>query len=84
MTPSSPDVLTTEMLLAAYSAGIFPMAINEQGDIAWFSPDPRAIIPLDDRFHISHGLRRVLKKDLFEITCDQRFEEVIRGCSAVN
>ena len=84
MTLSSPDVLTTEMLLAAYSAGIFPMAVNEQGDIAWFSPDPRAIIPLDERFHISHGLRRILKKNPFEIAYDQRFEEVIRGCSAAH
>ena len=80
MTLSSPAVLTTEMLLAAYSAGIFPMAINDQGDIAWFSPDPRAIIPLDDRFHIRHGLRRTLKKNLFEITFDTRFEEVIGAC----
>jgi len=72
------------MLLAAYRAGIFPMAINPHGDIAWFSPDPRALIPLDERFHVSHGLRRTLKKNAFEITVDTRFEEVIRGCSAAH
>ena len=84
MTLSSPAVLTTQMLLAAYGAGIFPMAINERGDIAWFSPDPRAVIPLDERFHISHGLRRTLRKNIFEITRDTQFEEVIRGCAAAH
>jgi len=57
------------------------MAVNPQGDIAWFSPDPRAIIPLDERFHIPHGLRRVLKKQQFKITFDTAFGPVIRGCA---
>lgn len=74
-------LLSTELLLAAYAHGLFPMAVNERGDLAWFSPDPRAIIPLDDRFHIPHGLRRVLKKGRFQITIDQDFEGVIRGCA---
>ena len=38
------------------------MAVNRRGDIGWFSPDPRAIIPLDERFHVPHGLRRVWKQ----------------------
>lgn len=65
------------------------MAVNpERGigagkrvDIGWFSPDPRAIIPLDDKFHIPHGLRRVLKQNKFEITFDENFESVIRECA---
>jgi leucyl/phenylalanyl-tRNA--protein transferase len=73
-------VLEPELLLAAYCKGIFPMAVNKRGDIGWFSPDPRAIIPLDERFHIAHGLRRVLKKNPFEITTDQDFESVIHEC----
>jgi len=60
---------------------MFPMATGRRGDIAWFSPDPRALIPLDERFHITHGLRRVLKKKKFEITIDQEFGGVIRACS---
>ena len=56
------------MLVSAYATGAFPMAVNQRGDIRWFSPDPRAIIPLDDRFHIPHGLKRVLKKNPFEVT----------------
>jgi len=77
-------VLTTELLLAAYRHGIFPMAVNRRGDIGWFSPDPRAIIPLDERFHIPHGLRRTLKKSPFSITTDQGFADVIRACAATH
>jgi leucyl/phenylalanyl-tRNA---protein transferase len=74
-------VLSTRLLLAAYCQGIFPMAVNARGDLAWFSPDPRALIPLDDRFHIPHGLKRTLKKGLFKVTFDQDFGAVIRACA---
>src|SRR5712692_6892860 len=74
-------MLDTEMLLSAYRHGIFPMAVNSSGEIGWFSPDPRALIPLDERFHIPHGLRRALKKGGFEIKFDNEFEAVIRACS---
>jgi len=76
-----PVTLNTESLLKGYRQGIFPMAINKRGDIAWFSPDPRALIPLDGRFHISHSLRRTLKKGKFQVTFDTDFEGVIRACS---
>ncbi len=69
------------MLLTAYANGIFPMAVNRLGDIRWFSPDPRAIIPLDDQFHIPHGLKRALKKNPFEVTVDRDFEGVICACA---
>jgi len=75
------SVLETELLLAAYRNGIFPMAVNPGGEIGWFSPDPRALIPLDERFHVSHGLRRTLKKKAFDITFDTDFEGVIRACA---
>lgn len=82
-------VLAPDTLLAAYRRGIFPMAVDpdEEGgtrgrkQIGWFSPDPRAVIPLDERFHIPHGLRRVLKRGKFEITADTDFETVIRECA---
>lgn len=76
--------LTTEMLLSAYCSGAFPMAVNARGDIRWFAPDPRGIIPLDERFHIPHGLQRTLKKQPFTITVDQEFEPVIRHCSTMH
>ena len=76
--------LTPEMLLSAYASGVFPMAVNKRGDIRWFSPDPRGVIPLDERFHIPHGLRRVLKKTPFTITINQDFLAVIEACSVAH
>lgn len=60
------------------------MAVNKRRDIRWFSPDPRAIIPLDERFHVPHGLKRTLKKKLFDVTVNQEFEKVIRACSTAH
>src|ERR1051325_2260586 len=74
-------MLNAEMLLDAYRNGIFPMALNKRGDIGWFSPDPRGIIPLDERFHVPHGLARVLKRGEFRITIDTDFEAVMRECA---
>src|SRR2546429_8871349 len=74
-------LLTPALILHGYTRGIFPMAINRGGDIGWFSPDPRAIIPLDDHFHVPHGLRRALKKNPFEIRIGSAFEQVIRSCA---
>ena len=44
-----------DVLLRAYSRGVFPMA--DDGEILWFSPERRGLIPLDERFHIPHGLK---------------------------
>ncbi|MBN2508562.1 MAG: leucyl/phenylalanyl-tRNA--protein transferase [Verrucomicrobia bacterium] len=74
-------MLTTDLLLTAYRHGLFPMAVNRRGTLGWFSPDPRALIPLDQRFHIPHGLRRTLKRTRFEIAFNGDFEGVIRACS---
>ena len=60
--------------------GVFPMAM-EGGSIEWFSPDPRAILPLDN-FHVPHGLRRPLRKKVFEIRIDNQFAQVMAGCAA--
>lgn len=77
MTPA----LTTDLLIAAYSQGLFPMAVDAKGTIGWFSPDPRAIIPLDERFHIPHGLKRTLRKSPFTISVNRDFAAVIGACS---
>ncbi len=67
-------------LIAAYRTGMFPMSLSRWGEIGWFSPDPRGIIPLDE-FHIPHGLRRALKKEPFEIRISTAFGEVMDGCA---
>ena len=63
-------------LLAAYRSGLFPMPLGRRS-IAWFSPDPRAIIPLDG-LHVSRSLRK--SRARFEIRRDDRFAEVMARC----
>jgi leucyl/phenylalanyl-tRNA---protein transferase len=72
-------IIPPEVLLGAYTQGIFPMA--EGGEILWFSPTRRGIIPLDDRFHIPHGLKKTLRENPFEIRFNTAFREVMLACS---
>ncbi len=82
MKPASPkpNLLPPDLLLHAYAEGIFPMAM-ESGEIGWFSPDPRAIIPLDESFHVPHGLKRTLRRQPFELRYDIAFRETMLGCA---
>jgi leucyl/phenylalanyl-tRNA--protein transferase len=73
-------MISPDLLLDAYCRGIFPMAM-EDGEIGWFSPDPRAVIALAD-FHIPHGLKRALRKKQFQIRFDTAFPRVMRECAA--
>lgn len=68
------------LLLAAYRGGLFPMSLDDRGEIGWFSPDPRGILPLDE-FHIPRSLERVVRSGKFEIRIDTAFGDVIRGCA---
>lgn len=72
------EKIPTEILLGAYVEGVFPM--SEDGEIFWFQPKERGIIPLDERFHIPHGLKRSMKKRPFEVRFDTAFREVMEGC----
>ncbi len=72
-------MISPELLLQAYAEGIFPMGMQD-GEIGWFSPDPRGVIPLDT-FHIPHGLARTMKKKPFEIRINHGFEAVMRACA---
>ena len=72
--------LTPEGVELAYRHGIFPMADERTGQVLWFRPDPRAVIPLDG-FHVSRSLARTLRRGLFEIRFDTDFEGVMRGCA---
>lgn len=73
-------IIEPEFLLGAYGAGYFPMAESRSGEIGWYSPDPRAIIPLDG-LKISRSLRQVLKKKIFEVKMNSSFEVVMRRCA---
>jgi leucyl/phenylalanyl-tRNA---protein transferase len=72
-------MIPPETLLRAYSQGVFPMA--DDGEILWFSPEQRGLIPLDERFHVPHGLARSLKRGPFRIRFDTAFPEVMRACA---
>lgn len=65
-------------LLAAYRAGIFPTPVGPDEVMAWWSPDPRAIIPLGG-LHVSRSLHRSLAR--FDVTFDDDFEAVVAGCA---
>jgi leucyl/phenylalanyl-tRNA--protein transferase len=72
-------VIPSDLLLAAYASGWFPMA-DDRGQLSWYSPDPRGVIPLDT-FHASSRLTRVVRQGRFRIAIDTAFEEVIRACA---
>lgn len=68
-------------LLAAYRNGLFPMPVDprrRRSKMAWFSPDPRGIIPLDG-LHVSRSLHRSMRR--FDVTIDTRFGDVVRACA---
>lgn len=71
--------LTPELVISAYQSGYFPMA-DDRGQIGWFSPDPRCILPLD-RFKISRSLRQTIRRGLFDVRINVDFEAVMRACA---
>lgn len=74
-------ILDPDLLLRAYSIGVFPMADSRDApELFWVEPKRRAILPLDG-FHLSKSLRKTLKSNRFEITCDQAFGDVVRLCA---
>ena len=71
-------------LLAAYRAGIFPWP--HQDIVPWFSPDPRAVFPLDPDGHAeprwSRSLRRTLRRHSYRVSLNEAFPSVVRACGA--
>ena len=76
-----PENITPELLLHAYSSGVFPMAESQDDpEIFWVDPRRRGVLPLDG-FHISRSLAKHLYKDPFKISLNQDFVGVLRGCA---
>jgi leucyl/phenylalanyl-tRNA--protein transferase len=70
-----------ELLLRAYSIGVFPMADSRDArDIFWVEPRRRAIIPLD-AFRLSRSLRKTIRADRFLVTRDRTFAQVVARCA---
>jgi leucyl/phenylalanyl-tRNA--protein transferase len=72
-------IIPSDLLVSAYASGWFPMAVD-RGDIRWYSPDPRGIVPLD-AFHVPRRLERVIRRGAFDIAIDRDFRSVIRACA---
>ncbi len=73
-------MIPPEVLLQGYRLGVFPMGMDN-GEIEWFSPNVRGILPLAE-FHVPHALQRALRKGAFEVRINTAFARVIRHCSA--
>ena len=73
-------MIPVDALINAYASGWFPMAVAP-GEIRWYSPDPRGIIPLDG-FHVPERLARTLRKRAFDVRVDTAFRDVIEACAA--
>jgi len=71
--------LSKKRLLNAYRHGIFPW-YNPGESILWWSPDPRLVL-FPDNLIISRSLRKTLRKNIFSVTFDQSFKEVIAACA---
>lgn len=71
-------LLSVENLVYAYANGIFPMDV--EGELAWFSPDPRCIIALDG-LRVSRSLRQALRPGRFDVRIDADFDAVIHACA---
>ena len=71
--------LSAEILIAAYRHGYFPMSENEN-EIHWYNPDPRAIIPLNN-YSPSKSLRNILRKGNFTIKLNTSFRETMKNCA---
>ena len=78
---AEPFEITAQMLLRAYSIGMFPMA-EDAGDptLFWVDPEERGVFPLDGLI-VSKKLARLVRSDRFHIRVDVDFDAVIDGCA---
>ena len=75
--------LTPDLLLRAYTIGLFPMAETaEDPELFWVDPERRGVIPLDT-FHVPRSLRKTMKREPFLIQVDRDFFGVLDGCAEI-
>jgi leucyl/phenylalanyl-tRNA--protein transferase len=73
--------LSPERLQLAYNSGIFPW-FNEGEPIIWWSPNPRMVLYLDE-LAVSKSMRNILNRNIFKVTLNQNFRDVISNCQQV-
>ncbi len=75
------DVLDPQLVLGAYSVGVFPMADSrDAASVYWVEPRRRAVLPLDG-FQLSRSLRKTIAADRFQVTVDTAFERIVQLCA---
>lgn len=76
------DKITPDIVLRAYSIGLFPMAeASDDPLLFWVDPQQRGVLPLDE-FHIAKSLRKTLRRQIFDVRCDTAFLQVMEACAA--
>jgi leucyl/phenylalanyl-tRNA---protein transferase len=74
--------ITPQVLLKAYSCGVFPMAESaDDPALYWIEPQARGILPLD-HVHVAKRLARTIRQDIFEVRINSDFDGVIAGCAS--
>jgi leucyl/phenylalanyl-tRNA--protein transferase len=69
-------------LIDCYTRGVFPMAEGRDDPrIYLLDPDERGVLPLDG-FHIPRSLKKTVRQDLYQVSVNECFEDVVRGCAA--
>ena len=73
--------LDPDLLLRAYSVGVFPMAsTRDADDVFWVEPKKRGVLPLDS-FHLSRSLAKTIRSDRFTVTVDKAFSQIVSLCA---
>lgn len=73
--------ITPDIVLRAYSVGLFPMAEDETDDrLFWVDPEERGVFPLDG-LKVSRSLAKIVRADRFEVAVDRDFDAVVEGCA---
>jgi leucyl/phenylalanyl-tRNA---protein transferase len=73
--------LDPDLLLRAYSVGVFPMAsTRDAADVFWVEPKKRGVLPLDG-FHLSRSLAKTIRSDRYRVTVDTAFSAVVSRCA---
>jgi leucyl/phenylalanyl-tRNA---protein transferase len=79
--PRPQPTITPEILLRAYSIGLFPMAESaEDPSLFWLDPERRGVFPLDG-MNVSRSLAKTVRQDRFSVVVDRDFDAVLAGCA---
>lgn len=75
--------ITPDMILMAYSRGMFPMADSaEADDVYWYDPELRGQLPIH-ALHVPKKLKKFIRKDVYKVSFNEAFSDVIYACSDI-